>query len=100
MPKSALTGGMWNNDAAILFFSVALVSRRVILFSTREENMKHYSKIIDQRDIQAKLYDDGTAVVLSQAVNPKTGKGWQKNINIENFTSHNKALWAWAKRRA
>ena len=59
--------------------------------------MKEYQKIKNGKSYTVRLFDNGSACTFDQAINKKTGKGWQKSENSKTYGSHAKAMFAWAK---
>lgn len=58
-----------------------------------------HERIVGNKSISIKVFEDGGACIYDQAINAKTGKGWQAHRNNENFDNATKAMWAWAKRK-
>lgn len=56
-----------------------------------------HTKIKNGKAITVTIYPEGHAIVFDQAINPKTGKGWQKRRNLKTYENKLTAMAAWLK---
>lgn len=60
--------------------------------------MKEHTVVRNNKLFTVHIFDNGVCSVYEQAINPKTGKGWQAKRNMQHFEGSlavNKAMVAW-----